>query len=1086
MFGFSAQKTLQLAQNLYEKHKLISYPRTDSRFLTKDAAETLSEIIEKIREPYENKLAPDTGRKTLNSRFINDKRVSDHHAIIPTPVSPSHLNKGSDEAKIYDLICRRLLAAWHDAYITSVTSVTTIIETFDTEGKTNITNRDTYRSSGTSVLQEGWKVLDYPVAERKKSKNPDKYRDQLFPSDLKENDSVTVTKVEILKKKTEPPKAFNEGTLLTAMETAGKALEDKEISDAMKETGLGTPATRAAIIENLIAREYVERKGKTLFATPKGMHLIDIVHEHVKSPAMTGSWERRLKNIERGTDTLKAFMADITDYIIKVLGNGISPTGALTNSYNNVSKSPLPRAEQSSSISPLSPFESSAPDICSTPQTETDKRSPFEKGGMGDFDLSESTIPPSPNLSRNTKQSFSDQSLDNILKHAFGFEYFRPHQEAVCKAVTNGQDVLLVMPTGAGKSLCYQLPGIARGGSTLVISPLIALMDDQTIALQKKGFVAERIHSGMNRDASREVCRRYLKGELDFLFIAPERLGVPGFPEMLAKQMPSLIAVDEAHCISQWGHDFRPDYRMLKERLSLLRAAPIIAMTATATPIVQNDIALQLDMPKSTRFIHGFRRTNIAVEVVEMPQSARPEAILKLLKDRSARPAIVYAPTRKSAESLADELAAKFPAAAYHAGMSPPIRERVQREFLNGRLEVIVATIAFGMGIDKSNVRTVVHAALPGSIEGYYQEIGRAGRDGLPSKAVLMYTYADVKTHEFFLNRDYPEVDVLKMVYNRLTGQKRAKEQLVQETGLDEEMIAVIIEKLWIHGGADVSPDESVSIGNNNWQKPYIEQRRHKEAQLSMMLSFARASECRMLRLVRHFGDQEDSGEPCQCCDNCDPSSATSTSTRSASDFEKSLMLELLKELVSSTYAAKGKLFRDTFEGRLTRNEFETLVDALFKAGLIKIENDEFNKDGKIIEFQRLKITSKGYGLVLTNRELREDIRVTAVASPKKKTKKKSPTTASPLKKQIIPSKPKKNYEQDQTTSRLVLELKTWRLELARKKGIPAFRILTDRVLGSIAQIRPRDENALLQIPGVGDALLKNYGKQILKICNRS
>jgi ATP-dependent DNA helicase RecQ len=212
--------------------------------------------------------------------------------------------------------------------------------------------------------------------------------------------------------------------------------------------------------------------------------------------------------------------------------------------------------------------------------------------------------------------------LAPLLRATFGFQGFRENQEPVCRSVTDGRDVLLVMPTGAGKSLCYQLPAVARGGTALVISPLIALMDDQAAKLAAAGLRPARIHSGLSRDEARKACRAYLDGAIQFLFIAPERLRVPGFPEMLARKTPSLVAIDEAHCISAWGHDFRPDYRTLGEYLPLLRPAPIIALTATATPTVQQDIVAQLGMIDPVLYVHGFRRDNLAVEVVANGEAA--------------------------------------------------------------------------------------------------------------------------------------------------------------------------------------------------------------------------------------------------------------------------------------------------------------------------------------------------------------------------------------------------------------------------------------------------------------------------------
>src|SRR5580698_182053 len=398
--------------------------------------------------------------------------------------------------------------------------------------------------------------------------------------------------------------------------------------------------------------------------------------------------------------------------------------------------------------------------------------------------------------------------LNQLLHKTFGFPDFRANQEAVCRAATEGRDVLLVMPTGAGKSLCYQLPAIARGGTALVISPLIALMDDQANKLSQLCLRVARIHSGLSRDESRQACRDYLDGTLQFLFIAPERMRVPNFPEMLAKKKPSLIAIDEAHCISAWGHDFRPDYRTLGEHLPALRPAPIIALTATATPTVQKDIVAQLHLNSPELFIHGFRRSNLSIEVVEMSKPRRNEFTAKLLREKSARPAIVYAPSRKSCEELAAELHRHFPTSAYHAGLEPSVRERVQSGFQSGKLEVVVATIAFGMGIDKADVRTVVHTALPASVEAFYQEIGRAGRDGHPSRTILMHSYADRRTHEFFMERDYPAVDELERIHRRLSSEPIARAQLQSALRMDAEIFEKALEKLYIHAAVNVTYDD--------------------------------------------------------------------------------------------------------------------------------------------------------------------------------------------------------------------------------------------------------------------------------------
>ena len=351
----------------------------------------------------------------------------------------------------------------------------------------------------------------------------------------------------------------------------------------------------------------------------------------------------------------------------------------------------------------------------------------------------------------------------------------------------DGKDVLLVMPTGAGKSLCYQLPGIARGGTTLVISPLIALMEDQVAKLKERGFAVERIHSGRDRAASRQACIDYLNGKLQFLFIAPERLRVPGFPEMLAKRKPSLVAIDEAHCISQWGHDFRPDYRMLGQYLPHLRPAPVIALTATATPMVQDDIAEQLGLaragavhPRLPARQHRGRSGGGAAH-----RSARSWRA-NCCRTKTRRPAIVYAPTRAQADAVcAAELSSIFPAAAYHAGLDAERRKRVQEHsWRAARGDGGHHRVRYGHRQAGYPHRDPHGAAgQPGSL--LPGDRARRPRRSSLRRAILMHSYADRHTHDFFFERDYPDVAVLDGIYARLSRPSRSQRQTVQRHDSD-------------------------------------------------------------------------------------------------------------------------------------------------------------------------------------------------------------------------------------------------------------------------------------------------------------
>jgi DNA topoisomerase-3 len=1090
VYDFSANRTLEIAQSLYEKRKLISYPRTDSQYLSQDVAKTLGPVVATIRDPYRELLVEGTGEKPLGSRFVNDAKVTDHHAIIPTTVRQKAGDLSRDEQKLYDLICRRLLAVWHNDHIFSVT---TVINRITTEaGDDSMVDR--YLSTGTSVEQQGWRVLDVSrepsATSSKKEKTTPKTEEQKLPTALVAGQPQIVLDAEAVKKKTRPPPRFTEATLLTGMETAGRTLDDKALSDAMRESGLGTPATRAAIIETLLKREYVTRKKKTLEATDKGIKLIETVHERVKSPAMTGDWERRLKQIEQGADSFDDFMMAIESYVREVV-SGVFSTARPIDTKEPGSQRRESEAHQRDQRLPQN-------DLPSPAFTEPTNRSSsiHPSGPVRSIEAISSPIQPptvEPSTPVSNASAIATDKLRELLETTFCFTQFRPHQEAVCHSVTQGENVLLVMPTGAGKSLCYQLPGMARGGTTLVVSPLIALMEDQVAKLQAFGLRAQCIHSGRDRAASRATCVEYLAGRLDFLFIAPERLGVRGFPEMLARHKPVLIAVDEAHCISQWGHDFRPDYRMLKERLSLLQPAPIIALTATATPIVQDDIIKQLSVGGVKRFIHGFRRYNIAVEVIEVSAGERRPLVRQILRSEGRLPAIVYAPTRKEAVAIADALSDDFESAAYHAGMLADDREQVQSDFMQGDIDVIVATIAFGMGVDKSNIRTVIHTALPDSIESYYQEIGRVGRDGKPSRAILMHSYADLRKHSFFQQRDYPPPEQLNRLFNLLSDQPTSKDALKTAFAGKSDLFDKALEKLWIHRGAIVDPGENVTRGNRDWQKSYLIQLEQKRIRLERIARYTGTASCRMLQLTNYFGDQTDSGEVCGQCDICASTSCLSLKSNRPSDLEQQYLNRILEALRARDHQASGKIFREQFDGVLERRRFEALVIALARAGLIEIREDSFEKEGRRIAFRRLALTALGRDFDRAEKVIYTQLAVPEkqAAKPKKRKrprKEAAEKTAAKSRKTIAVAKDKTRVDQATvpTSIALISELKAWRLKKARRSHVPAFRILSDRVVTAIAINRPTNDTALLEISGFGPRLLEKYGSDILAIVRRA
>ncbi|HEY9018524.1 DNA helicase RecQ [Thiomicrospira sp.] len=363
------------------------------------------------------------------------------------------------------------------------------------------------------------------------------------------------------------------------------------------------------------------------------------------------------------------------------------------------------------------------------------------------------------------RESIETQALE-VLKRVFGYRQFRPQQLDIICDLVEGRDNFVLMPTGGGKSLCYQVPAFLRSGTAIVVSPLIALMQDQVAALQANGVAAQMLNSSQDPETSEQVIRQLHNGELELLYVSPERLLMDGFLAQLQRIPIALFAIDEAHCVSQWGHQFRPEYSQIGSLRQRFTNVPFIALTATADQTTQADILQQLQFHDPKIHLGSFDRPNIRYNVMEKQQPFNQ--LLRFLKQQTGEAGIIYALSRKRVDDIANKLAAEgFSVGAYHAGLSAQTRHQVHHDFLHDQADIVVATVAFGMGIDKPNVRFVVHYDVPKNIEGYYQETGRAGRDGLPSQALLLFGMQDVSTARQFVenvnNEDQRRLETFKL-----------------------------------------------------------------------------------------------------------------------------------------------------------------------------------------------------------------------------------------------------------------------------------------------------------------------------------
>ncbi|MGN0821275.1 MAG: RecQ family ATP-dependent DNA helicase [Akkermansia sp.] len=697
--------------------------------------------------------------------------------------------------------------------------------------------------------------------------------------------------------------------------------------------------------------------------------------------------------------------------------------------------------------------------------------------------------------------------VQEVLQEHFGFASLRKGQDEVVEAIMEGRDALAIMPTGGGKSLCYQLPALCRPGLTVVVSPLIALMKDQVDALQERNIPAAAVNSSLGADEYRQVMGDLRAGRLKIIYVAPERFAQEGFMSLLRGMSISLLAIDEAHCLSQWGHDFRPDYLRLGRARAELGYPQTVALTATATDSVREDILRTLELRDPAVIISGFGRQNLDFSIVHCENRKAKFERIRSVMDKWGQ-GIIYCSTRKNVMAVYEEISGYGrQVVAYHAGMTDEEREFSQEAFISGRADVVVATNAFGMGIDRADVRFVVHFEIPGSVEAYYQEAGRAGRDGLPAVCELLFNHADLKTQEFFFEGSNPPLQTIGAVYNLLRREaspathelQMTVDAMVEKLGKDvNPMAAGTALSLLMHAGAIERFDvPGRNVRGTRLLRPELrfedlplnlealeDKAARDHRKIDAITRYAYCIGCRQQWILQYFGETD--SEPCGHCDACREAEGNNYPPLAGEE------LIIVRKALSGVARAcrhpapgiwegiygRGKIM-DMLRGSKSANMNRHLT-GLSTYGILSQMTDTQMKalframqEGTLLsttggEMPLISLSAKGEAVMMGREEARISRRGWA-ARDKKAARERAVQALSAL----------ANAKQDKELYARLAELRN---DIAAETHMPVYRVLRNETMRAMAATKPTTMEAAERLKGVGPWLRTHFLRSFVEL----